>query len=181
MTRARPAIKTLATGPPLGSALAAAVLAVGIDKQDVLNAIRQRLQNTPSNDGWLWLTVAIVASTALLLLIWHLVRRKPPAPTRQRRDWLAEAIDVLQLSPSQRADLQRLAARARPAEPAAMLLSPANLAHAYAEAFTETDDSALWARLDALAVQLFEEHLPPPDADRLRPGKSRRPRDRQTT
>jgi hypothetical protein len=125
----------------------------------VLESIRDTLSAGPERTE---LTVFLVGLAAFLLLIllaarfWGRERR--PAPER-RVDYLTLAVDLLGLSEADRRDLQRIARRAGLAHPAAMLLSPANLARAAAALRAENDEE-LRARIEHLSLRLFDAPLP---------------------
>jgi hypothetical protein len=102
--------------------------------------------------------IAYVAGAAALVALVIGQRRRPkPVP---RRDYLAEAVKVLGLTREERSDLLELAGRAHLSQPAAMLLSPANLAFALNRAPMDGPAGPLRNRLDALSRKLFGEGLP---------------------
>jgi hypothetical protein len=81
-----------------------------------------------------------------------------------RTDYLTLAVDLLELSEGDRRDLQRITRAAELKQPAAVLLSPMNLARAAAAAMNEEPDQELRGRLEQLCRRLFDEPLPDPGA-----------------
>jgi hypothetical protein len=74
---------------------------------------------------------------------------------------------VLGLTERDRRELQRIARQAKLEQPAAMLLSPANLAYAAAPALKTDSHGELRRRIEDLCIRLFDTPLP--DADGLPP------------
>lgn len=94
---------------------------------------------------------------AFLMLVWIAVVAARRKPKRVKRiDLLTVAVDVLGLSESDRRTLLRIADRARLSEPASMLLSPANLAHAVASARACGGVPGLDETAARLSVELFQ-------------------------
>ncbi len=114
-----------------------------------------------SND--LILYVLLFLGLLLLgLMIARLVLR-PAQPARvKRRDYLIEALRRLGLPRDERQLLKSLAARAALPQPAAMLLSPANLAYAFRRLPPEHRNAALYQRLNEIARGLYDKSLPEP-------------------
>jgi hypothetical protein len=108
------------------------------------------------------LVLAVAGSFALVLLLRRCLRRSREPRRVVRPDYLAQAADLLGLSADERRLVQRLAARARLAEPVALLLSPRNLAHALSGGSGQHADPQLYAQVDALCQRVFHEPLPPP-------------------
>jgi hypothetical protein len=76
----------------------------------------------------------------------------------ERPDYLVLACRVLGLSHAERALVRRMAAKAHLSEPAAMLLSPANLAYALERSSSGGEPDAR-ERVDALCIKLFSRPL----------------------
>lgn len=131
-----------------------------VGQDEILRGMRTGLQAKSDPWAWLYLVCAAVGVILLLALAKRFLQRRTEAPVIPQRDFLAEAMVELDLSAQERQDLERVALRARLEQPAAMLFSPANLAHALKRAFTESMDSALQQRLSGLALKLFGEPLP---------------------
>jgi hypothetical protein len=138
------------------------ILAEGqpVTRRAAMEALRKGFNTELASNEMLVYIVGGVALIALVLLLSQIIgQRKRPKPA-PRRDYLAEAVKVLGLSREERSDLLELAARARLPQPAAMLLSPANLAFALSRAPTDGPAGPLRNRLDTLARKLFGEGLP---------------------
>jgi hypothetical protein len=131
-----------------------------VGQDEILRGMRTGLQAKSDPWAWLYLVFAAIGVILLLALAKRFLQRRTEPPVIPQRDFLAEAIAELDLSTQERQDLERVALRARLEQPAAMLFSPANLAHALKRAFTESMDSALEQRLSRLALKLFGEPLP---------------------
>jgi hypothetical protein len=129
----------------------------------LLESISEALNAGPqATESVLFLTGAI----ALVLLVFLAARffaRPPGDEAESRVDYLTLAVDVLGLSESDRRDLRRLARRAHLKRPAAMLLSPANLARAAAVTREIEDGDELRRRIEQLCVRLFDTPLPDPE------------------
>ncbi len=93
----------------------------------------------------------------LVLLLDRLLRTRRPRRRERLVDHLAHCAALLTLDPGELRDLRTLAGRVSLAHPAAMLLSPANLAHAMRSA---GDDPRLRERVNALSVKVFGTELP---------------------
>ena len=126
-------------------------------QQEIIDGIRTGMQAKPIGYELLVFLLASFALGALLVLakLYYSRERRPkPAP---RHNHFAAAVDILDLTAQERADLARLVARARPAQPAALLLSPAGMAHALERGLSDGDDPELHARLQTLAHKLFTD------------------------
>lgn len=133
----------------------------------LLDSIRDALSSGPQNTETVAFVVGVVAFLLLVMLAARFFGRERGVAAEPQVDYLTLAVDVLGLSESDRRDLQRIARQAGLQQPAAMLLSPANLAHAAASAPEIDSDPELRERLDQLCLRLFETPLPdlqqPPD------------------
>lgn len=148
------------------TALAHGLLLGAGGRQDVLDGIRSGLTAKPDSRELIIGLIAAVALLFLLLLLRRVFGREgrrtaPAAPV----DALAEAMRILALSRAEQDDLRRLASHCCMAEPAAMLLSPANLARAYERGFAKIGDADLRRRLDLICQRTFDAPLPLPDED----------------
>ena len=131
-------------------------------QDDILRGLRSGLSSEPSAGQWLVFVLCAVGLVVLLAVLKRYFSREEVHRRPARTDYLAQAARALDLSHQQREDLARLATRARLPEPAALLLSPANLAYGISRAFTDGQEPALRARLDELSRDLFGQPLPPP-------------------
>ena len=116
------------------------------------------VQATDSNIPAVVLTV--IALCALVLGIDLIYRLSQRRPRTRRVDYLDRSTRVLDLSFRERHDLKTLARRAHLPHPAAMLLSPANLAYAVEQATQVQDNRALRQRMNRLSRRLFGVQLP---------------------
>lgn len=128
-------------------------------QQEILDAIRVGMNAQPQTGELLLLAVGVGALIALLVVAWRCFGREERRRPETRVDYLAEAAGILELTRAEREDLARLASRARLSQPAAMLLSPANLAFAFERGFADTGDPELRRRVDALSFKLFGQPL----------------------
>lgn len=106
----------------------------------------------------------IFAACALCALVWlvdRLYRTRQRHPRTRSVDYLAYSARLLALGRRDLRDLRTVAVRARLSQPAALLLSPGNLAYAIHEAARAHDDPHLRERLNLLCVKLFDAELPP--------------------
>lgn len=128
----------------------------------LLESVSKALRTGPQATETLLFVSGAAALMLLILLLARFFSHEPSQETERRVDYLTLAVDLLGLSESDRRDLQRIASRARLKEPAATLLSPANLAHAAAAALATDKDRTLRWRAEQLCVRLFEAPLPEP-------------------
>ncbi|MGD8452668.1 MAG: hypothetical protein PVJ57_12690 [Phycisphaerae bacterium] len=130
-------------------------------REDVLQGLRSGLTEK-SNNNDLILALAAVAALSILLLVLRrfLGRHGRPAAAPPAVDALGVVMKILDLPRAAQDDLRRLATYCRLSEPAAMLLSPVNLARAYERGFAKLGDPDLRHRLDALCQQTFGQPLP---------------------
>ena len=135
-----------------------------VAQEEILEAIRRGLNTKPAIEQWLMLLLGAVCVVGLLFLARRYMNRDDQPKHEPARDYLSEAFTVLDLNHTQREDLRRLATRARLFEPVAILLSPANLAHALDRILDGQDDPALRQRYDTLSIELFGKPLPKPAA-----------------
>lgn len=129
-------------------------------QQEIIDGIRTGMRAKPDGSGLLIFGLVAVALAALLVLatLCGYRRRKP----KSQPDYFAAAANILNLTDQERADLERLAARARYSQPVAMLLSPANLAHAIERGLPDGNNSGLRRRLQTLSLKLFAQPAPTP-------------------
>jgi len=129
-------------------------------RRQSMELLRQGFNKELASNELIAYVAGALALVALILLLSQVLgQRKRPKPA-PRRDYLAEVVKLLGLTREERIDLLELAGRARLPQPAAMLLSPANLAFALSRAPTDGPAGPLRNRLDALSHKLFGEGLP---------------------
>ena len=136
----------------------AAGLPASLDRAEKLRALRDGLGSGPPPTEHLYALVAAVAVLLALVVLLSLVSRRRRGGTRPgHADLLAHGAALAGLDRGELRDLRAIAARCNLSHPAAMLLSPANLAHAARHA---EDDPHLAQRLKELSVKLFGTSLP---------------------
>lgn len=136
------------------------LLAQGLSREDKLHAIERGLRTGPSGDSFIWLGAAVLALVTLLLMVWRIFGREGRDKLRAGPDMLALALDKLGLKGAERELLKTVARRANLAEPAAMIMSPANLKYALTLALSGGGDPAWRRQVERLSRQLFGEGLP---------------------
>ena len=115
-------------------------------------------QATDSNIPAVLLAVLALGVFVIMLdLVYGAWQRRPRA---RRVDYLDCGTRLLGLSFRERHDLKTLARRARLPHPAAMLMSPANLAYAVEQATQTRNSRALRRRANSLSKRLFGVALP---------------------
>lgn len=141
-----------------------AILPVDGERISRLQAIRQGLTNErPPQVDLFWLFVAGLALVGTLWFMGLIAKRaeRRRRPIDRPRDFLAEALDKLQLTRAEADDVRVLVSHCRLNEPASLLLTPANFEHALRTANRNGLDAARRERLCALAELLFGERIPP--------------------
>lgn len=144
--------------------LAANILNAGpLANQPLLDSIRKTLTTQPDAGETLQLLTGMVAFLLLILLAarWFGHERRPTGESQV--DYLTLAVDVLGLTERDRRELQKIARQAKLEQPAAMLLSPANLAHAAASVLKTDNHGEFRRRIEDLCTRLFDAPLPDPD------------------
>lgn len=126
----------------------------------VFEGLRGGFRQEPAWPLLMKLLVGAAALFCLILLGVRVARQLSRKAADRPQALLYKAAAVLQLSHQEREDVRLVAERARLDEPAALLLSPANLAHGYREACAAEADETLHARLDALSQRVFQQPLP---------------------
>lgn len=127
----------------------------------LLEAISRAISAGPQRTEVLLFLCGAGSLVVLILLLARVFGRESRAEAKHRTDYLTLAVDLLGLSESDRRDLHRIARGAKLAQPAAMLLSPMNLAHAIALAPPKiAGDQELRGRLEDLCLRLFDTPLP---------------------
>ena len=128
-----------------------------IDRPEELEALGRGFHDECSQTHFIAVLVA-VAALGVVYVLARLYRRSPDEGVI-RVSHLAEGAHRLGLRQEELDDLRTVAGRASLPHPAAMLLSPANLARAARAAQAGRADPVLQERLDRLALRLFGRHL----------------------
>jgi hypothetical protein len=137
--------------------LAAGLLAQ-IDRPEALEDLRRGFQQECAHTHFVTVLAVLVLVGGVFVVVW-LCRRRPQEHVA-RVTHLAEGAHVLGLAEEELDDLRAVAGQASVSHPAAMLLSPANFAHAAraAQAGGKVDPE-LQERLDRLARRLYGRPL----------------------
>lgn len=137
--------------------------AISLASSPLLESIRDALSTGPERTETVAFLVGLVAVVLLIILAARFFGRDGHRRPEPQVDYLTLAVDLLGLSESDRRDLHRIAQRAALEQPAAMLLSPTNLARAAAATLSVENDRELRARLDHICQRLFDAPLPEPE------------------
>ncbi len=140
--------------------IAAVLLAAG-SREQLIQDLRRGFQNpSPAIDT----TTLLALLVALCLVVWLLARLAGSRPQQREEaaqtDDLSRSLSLLGLDRGECNDIQTIARHAALPQPTAMLLSPANLAHAARQALRVHADPQLWPRIDKLSVKLYGTGLP---------------------
>ncbi len=139
-------------------ALVASLLAQ-IDHSEQLDALRRGFREETSQTHFTLVVVACLALIGVYVIVRVCRGRHEEEEQAERVSHLAEGAHVLGLVQEELDDLRTVAGRVSMSHPAAMLLSPANLARAARAAQKGRADPALQARMDRLATKLFGKRL----------------------
>lgn len=121
--------------------------------------IRRAFSGSPNEPEFWMLVGGLFAISLAIVIVARLARRHPPEPPA-REVYLKQAIDVLGLSEAERRTLLDVAERAQLDEPAAMLLTPANLEYALRRALQARPDGTLRQRVEGICKRIHEALLP---------------------
>lgn len=134
-----------------------------LDQEGRLRAMRRGFDNDGHDltalIALLFVVVALIGLVVISIQIARARRRGRVGRGHEQGRLLPRALEALRLTRREARDVRQVAAAARLEHPAAMLLSPANLARAVAQALRERDDAALRQRMEALALKLFQTPL----------------------
>lgn len=140
-----------------------AVTACLLARAPLLESIRETLNAGPQRAETLALCAGLIAFVLLIALAAKYFGHESRRAAEPRVDYLTLAVDVLGFTESDRRDLQRIARQAGLDHPAAMLLSPENLARAAAPTLNVERDAELRSRIDDICRRLFNMPLPDPE------------------
>jgi hypothetical protein len=127
---------------------------------DFVESVREELLHGASSQATLALLLAFGALVGLIVVLSRMFRSPEALAPLPRIDLLREAAEVLKLSAGERRDIGLLAHRCGHSQPAAMLLSPANLSHALALANSAHPDPRLTGHINSLCIRLHGVPLP---------------------
>ncbi len=125
-----------------------------------MEALRKGFARQASDSNVPAVLLTLLGLCVLVVVLDQIYRLLQPRRRSRRVDYLARAADVAGLSGWQVRDLRWVAGRAGLSCPAAMLLSPANLACAVHAALRGDPRPALRRRLERLSLDLFGVSLP---------------------
>jgi hypothetical protein len=125
-----------------------------------MEALRRGFARQASDSNVPAVILALLGLCVFVVVLDQIYRLLQPRHRVRRVDYLARAGDVAGLSRGQVRDLRWVAGRAGLCCPAAMLLSPANLACAVNVALRGDPRPALRRRLERLSLDLFGVSLP---------------------
>ena len=131
-----------------------------IDNQTLIESIRTQFNSGPDSAHLIVVGVGFLALVAVVVLCARFLSRDSEIPIEPRLDYFALGLEQLALSREEERDLRQIVDLANLTNPASMLLSPANLAHAVHGALAEADDPPLRSRSDRLCRKLYGEPLP---------------------
>lgn len=143
-------------------ATTAPLIATGLSRAERLRAMGKGLNTAPSSTELLWFAFSAVALIALLLFMRTIFLKPEAKPKRRGPDLFDRALRELDLSRDDRDILSQVARAARLTDPAAILLSPANLAHALDRLPIDNEGNTLRRQVNSVSVRLFERPLPSP-------------------
>ncbi len=128
---------------------------------DTLEALGRGLRDGPSGRSLLMFGLAAIALIAVFIVIIRYSSREPRSAVENEVDILVELLDLLELAPADREDVEFVVAHQGDAcAPAVLLLSPRNFALAVQQACQDAPDDGRRSRLDVLCTRLFDEPLP---------------------
>lgn len=130
------------------------------DPAAFFESTREHLLHGATPEATIALIAGFVGLVVLIVLLSRLFRAPEAIAPLPRSDMLKEAAEVLKLTAGERRDIALLAHRSGATQPAAVLLSPANLAHALAVATSASPDLRLANHIDALCQKLHGVPLP---------------------
>lgn len=130
-------------------------------EDDIFEALGRGLRDGPSGRSLLMFVLFAAALIAVFIVIIRYSSRKPHAATEHEVDIHGKLLDLLDLEPIERKDLDFVAAHLGDGcAPAALLLSPRNFALGVQQASPDAPDDARRSRLDQLCKKLFDEPMP---------------------
>lgn len=143
------------------NATAAWMMLAALDRAGKLSAMRQGFERSATEDNTTAIGVLLIAVglCGLLGILSQILQRRQ---TGRSVDYLGRTARVVGLSRRELRMLRKVAKAARLRQPAAMLLSPANLAHGVALALPPQGKPRLRQRMDGICRRIFGQPLPAP-------------------
>ena len=126
----------------------------------ILKAIRDRFNTGPHSMTVLLVMASLFAVAVIFLMVSRFLQRDSKSTSKTDPDRFSEIFSLLHLEIEDRRLLRRIADQSDLVEPASMLLSPMNFAHAAAPLLKADRRGELRKRLDQLCRILFETPLP---------------------
>lgn len=134
---------------------------VALAEGDIFEALGRGLRDGPSGGSLLMFALVAAALIAVFIVIIRYSSRKPHSAAEKEVDIHGKLLDLLDLEPIERKDLDFVAAHLGGAcAPAALLLSPRNFALGVEQASPDAPDDARRSRLNKLCKKLFDEPMP---------------------
>jgi len=139
--------------------------------QPLLDSIRNALNSGPDANETIVFLIGVAAFFMLIVIAARCFARDHRHLHDRRVNYLTLAVDLLGLSELDRHDLETIARLAGLEQPAAIMLSPANLARALATTSAAPQYDRLRKRAEQLCLRLFNSPLPALEAKpHRRPG-----------
>lgn len=120
---------------------------------ELVESLREGFVSGVNVSVLLALACVLGVGLAIVLVVYRVVSRARAPGQKRREDYLTLAVDLLGLTEDERRDLVTLTHAARLAQPATVLMSPANMGRALLRAGAR--DAALHSRLGALCERLY--------------------------
>jgi len=133
--------------------------------QALLDSIRDALSSGPDATESMVFGIGLLAFFLLISVAARCLGRERHTSHERRVNYLTLAVDLLGLSEAERRDLETLARLAGFEQPAAIMLSPANLARAVARTAAAPQHDRLHERAEQLCLRLFGSRLPAPEPE----------------
>lgn len=127
-----------------------------------LDSVRRSLNSGVDNTELAVFALSVLCFLLVLMVAARIFNQEKPVTREPEVDYLTVLVDLLGLSEEDRRDLRRMSVVTGLAQPAAILLTPANFAHAVRHPRLGRSDPAFLRRMDDLSQRLYGERLAPP-------------------
>ena len=132
-----------------------------IAQDDIFEALGRGFRDGPSGRSLLEFGLTTTVLITIFIVIIRYSSRKPRRAIQDEVDIRGKLLDLLELTPAERDDLDFVVAHVGDAyAPAALFLSPRNFALGVQQASLDAADDARHSRLDELCRKLFDEAMP---------------------